>query len=68
MLTPSFYPKFVNSQVNIITSTNSCDVCKYYLMPEWKFKSKVTGKTYFIKGDLSCNSKNVKYLITWDKF
>ena len=25
------------------------------------------GKTYFINGDLSCNSKNVIYLITCDK-
>ena len=32
-----------------------------------KFTSKVTGKTFFIKGDLSCNSKNVIYLITCDK-
>ena len=36
-------------------------------MAEKKFTSKVTGKTYFIKGDLSCNSKNVIYLITCDK-
>ena len=36
-------------------------------MAERKFTSKVTGKTYFIKGDLSCNSKNVIYLITCDK-
>ena len=34
---------------------------------EWKFTSKVTGKSYFTKGDLSCNSKNVIYLITCDK-
>ena len=33
-----------------------------------KFTSKVTGKTYFIKGDLSCNSKNAIYLITCDKY
>ena len=32
-------------------------------MAERKFTSKVTRKTYFIKGDLSCNSKNVIYLI-----
>ena len=27
----------------------------------------VTGKTYFIKEDLCCNSKDVIYLITCDK-
>ena len=37
-------------------------------MAERKFTSKVTGKTYFIKGDLSFNSKNVIYLITCDKY
>ena len=37
------------------------------LFSDRKFTSKVVGKTYFIKGDLSCNSKNVIYLITCDK-
>ena len=37
-------------------------------MADKKFTSKVTGKTYFIKGDLSCNSKNAIYLITCDKW
>ena len=32
-----------------------------------KFTSKVTGKTYFTKGDLSCNSKNFIFSITCDK-
>ena len=67
MLAPSSYPKSVNWQVNIITPCNSCDICKHYLVAEKKFTSNVTGKTYFIKGDLSCNSKNVIYLITCDK-
>ena len=67
MLARSSYPKSVNRQVNIITRCNSCDICKHYLVAERKFTSKVTGKTYFIKGDLSCNSKNVIYLITCDK-
>ena len=67
MLAPSSYPKSVNSQVNIITPCNSCDICKGYLVAERKFTSKVTGKTYFIKGDLSYNSKNIIYLITCDK-
>ena len=67
MLAPSSYPKSVNSRVNIITPCNSCNVCKHYLVAERKFTSKVTGKTYFIKGDLSFNSKNVIYLITCDK-
>ena len=53
--------------MNIITPCNSCDICKHYLAPERKFTSKVASETYFIKGDLSCNSKNVIYFITCDK-
>ena len=63
MLAPCSYPK----SVNIITPSNSCDICKQYLVAERKFTSKVASKTYSIKGDLSCNSKNVIYLITCDK-
>ena len=37
-------------------------------MTERKFTSKVTGKVYFIRGDLSYDSKNVIYLITCDKY
>ena len=32
-----------------------------------KSTSEVTGKTFFIKGDLSCDSKNFIFLITCDK-
>ena len=69
MLAPSSYPKSVNSQVNNITPCNSCDICgrEDILVAEKKSTSKVTGKTYFIKGDLSCNSKKVIYLFTCDK-
>ena len=67
MLAPSPYPESVNSQVNVITPCNSCDICKHYLLAERTFTSKVIGKTYFIKGDLSCHSKNVIYLIACDK-
>ena len=56
MLAPSSYPKFVDSQVNIITPCNYCVICKHYLKVERKFTSKATGKTYFIKEDLLCNS------------
>ena len=66
MLAPSSYPKSVNSQINIVTPCNSCYICKHYLVTKMKFTSKITDKTYFIKGDFSCNSKN-KYLITCGK-
>ena len=67
ILAPSSYRKSVNSQVNFITPCNFCDTCKHYLVAERKFTSKVIDKTYYIKGDLSCNSKYVIYVITCDK-
>ena len=67
MLAPSSCPKSVNSQVNIITPYNSCDTDKHYLVAKRKFTSKVTGKTYFIKGERSGNRKNVIYLVICDK-
>ena len=42
-------------------------ICKHCLAAERKFTSKVTGKTYFIKADLSCNRKSDTYLITCDR-
>ena len=36
-----------------------------FLITDSKFKSTVTGKTYFIKDNLPCVSCNVIYLITW---
>ena len=54
--------------MNIITTRNSCDIFKHYSVAEMKSTSKVTGKTYFIKGDLSCNSKNFIFSITCDKW
>ena len=67
MLALPSHPESVKSQVNIITPCNSCDICKHYLVAKKKFISKVTGKTYFMKGYCSSNSKNVIYLITCDK-
>ena len=68
MLAPSSYPKSTNIQMNSITTCNCCDIYKNYLVAERKLTSKgKTDKTYFITGDLSCNSKNVIYLITRGK-
>ena len=50
MLAPSSYAKSVNSSANIITPCNFFDICKHYLVAEGKLTSKVTGKTYFLKG------------------
>ena len=66
MVASSLYPKpSIRSNRTIIVSCNKCDICKNFLITDSKFRSTVTGKTYFIKDNLSCDSCNVIYLITY---
>lgn len=67
MLTPSYFPKSVNWQVNSSTPGNFCGICKHCLVAELKFTSRVIGERYFIKGNLFCNSKKGKYLFACEK-
>ena len=41
-----------------------CDICDNFLECTNEFTYKVTGKTYKVRGNLSCNSANVLYLIS----
>ena len=41
-----------------------CDICNSFLVCRKEFTCKVTGKTYKVRGNLSCNSANVVYLIS----
>ena len=40
-----------------------CDLCKNFLVNSQTFSSAKTGKTYFVRQKLSCNSANVIYLV-----
>ena len=40
-----------------------CDLCKNFLVNSQTFSSAQTGKTYFVRQKLSCNSANVIYLV-----
>ena len=64
MVAPSLYPKPSIKSNRTIVSCNKSDICKNFLITDSKFRCTVTGKTYFIKGNLSCDSWNVTYLIT----
>ena len=63
LLSPSLFPNRKSTKSNSIISCNSCDICNNYMVFENMFTSKVTGKKYFIKGELHCNSCNVIYLV-----
>ena len=64
ILSPSLFPSKPKQNENSITSCNKCDICKNFLICDTKFKCKVTGRVYYTKGKLSCNSPNVVYLIS----
>ena len=57
----------VNTRISSITSCNNCDIRKNYMIIDNTFIRTVTGKFYFIRGQLNCESINVIYLITCSK-
>ena len=64
ILAPSKYLNPKNSRKNCITSCYKCDICKIYMVFDRTFKCTATGKLYYIKGEMSCESTNLIYLIT----
>ena len=64
MVAPSLYPKPSIKSNRTIVNCNKCDICKNFLIVDSKFRCTVTGKTYFIKGNLSCDACNVTNLRT----
>ena len=57
ILSPSLFPaKPKNSEI-CITSCKKCDIYKNYLITDNKFKCKVTGWFYNVRGNLCCNNK-----------
>ena len=65
LLSPLLYPHRKGTKSNSIISCNICDICKNYVVFENMFTCTVTGKKYFIKGELDCNSCNVIYLVEY---
>ena len=57
----------INTRISSITSCNNCDIRKNYMIIDNTFIRTVTGKFYFIRGQLNCESINVIYLITYSK-
>ena len=61
-----FLAKPMNSE-NVIVSCKKHDTCENYLLTNNKFKCKVAGRFYNVRGNFSCNSSNVIYLISFKK-
>lgn len=45
----------------------NCNLCKYHVQYQTTFQSTTTKKIFHLKHDLSCNSRNIIYLITCKK-
>ena len=52
MVAYSLYSKPSIKSSRTIISCNKCDICKNFLITDSKYRCTVTGKTYFIKGNL----------------
>ena len=64
ILSSSLFPSKAKQIENSITSCDKCDICKNFLGSDTKFKCKVTGRVYNIRGKLTCDTSNVVYLIS----
>ena len=65
MISPSLFPISTQREASrIFKCGKRCDVCSNYLVIDDNFVGTATGKKYKIRGQLSCNSINIIYLIT----
>ena len=64
ILSPSRFPSTQKQNECSINVCGSCNICKNYYNTSPVFKCKVTGITYKVKGNITCNSRYVVYLIT----
>ena len=62
----SFYqPQLTTKSQSMVSKwSKKCDICDNFLVCRHEFTCKVTGTTYNVKVNLSCNSANVVYLIS----
>ena len=64
LLALSKYPNPKSSRKSSITSCNKCDIYKNYMLFHRTSTCTVTGKVYYIKGEINCESTNIIYLMT----
>ena len=69
LISPSLYPRTVTESASRVSKCNKsrCDICKNYMVFKNEFTCTATGKTYKVRGDLTCKSDNVVYLISCKK-
>ena len=63
LLTLSLFPTRRREKYSCVTSCNTCDIRKNYMVFSSTFFWTVTGEKYYIRGNFSCNSTNVNYAV-----
>ena len=63
LLTLSLFPTRRREKNSCVTSCNTCDIRKNYMVFSSTFFWTVTGEKYYIRGNFSCNSTNVNYAV-----
>ena len=69
LISSSLFPPSSTGNESMVSKCNArrCDICENFLVSKNEFSSTVTGKKYKVRGNLSCKSLNVVYLITCKK-
>ena len=69
LISPSLYPRIVTESASRVSKCNESkfDKCTNYIVAKNEFTCIDTGKTYKVRGDLTCKSNNVVYLINCKK-
>ena len=69
LISPSLYPRTVTESASRVSKCNEsrCDICKNYMVFKNEFTCTTAGKIYKVRGDLTCKSDNVIYLISCKK-
>ena len=64
LISPSLFPRTIKENNCSIEKCNrKCNICKHFLVLSTEFASQGTKSKYKIRGFLTCNTKNIIYLI-----
>ena len=64
LISPSLFPKIIKeNNFSIEKCSKRCDVCKNVPVVSTEFTHQATKRKYKIRGTLTCNTKNITYLI-----
>ena len=69
LISPSLYPQTVTEPASKVSECNEsrCDICRNHMVFKNKFTCTTTSKTYKVRGDLTCKSDNMVYLLSCKK-